>query len=159
MKKTVLFFAMLAAGFANAGIRTDYANVVSSTPVYERSVMQQCVNVPVTRVEETSDDERVGGSIVGGVLGGVLGHQIGKGHGRDAATVAGAIAGTLAGHSMAERPSVTTGTRRECREEGRRNLVGYSVTYDYHGEQSTIQMSYDPGPTLEVQVSVQPIIR
>lgn len=159
MKKTFLLMALLVAGSAQAGTHTEFARVIRSTPIYERSITETCTDVPVTRVQESSPGDTTAGAIVGGVLGGVIGHQFGGGRGKDVATVAGAIAGTMAGRSVAEQPRTSTTYQRECQQQPQSNLVGYSVTYDFHGEQNTIRMPYDPGNRLEMRVTVDPVIR
>lgn len=150
---------LLTAVGAQAASQIEYARVISSTPIYERGISRECTDIPVTRMENPTDESRLGGSIVGGIVGGLLGHQIGKGSGRDVATVAGAIAGTVTGRNLADHPSITETTRQECRSEERRNLVGYSVRYDFHGEQRVMEMPHDPGSQIEMRVSAEPIFR
>ena len=36
-------------------------------------------------------------------------------------------------------------------------IVGYRVTYEYHGHLYTTVLPYDPGPRMPVQVSVAPV--
>lgn len=159
MKFLLPLLPLFAVATASAATTTEYAKVVSATPVYERSITQHCEDIPVTQVEESTEQGRTTGAVVGGLLGGVVGHQFGGGHGKTAATVAGAIAGSLAGRSLADRPSVSTSTRRECHDVAHSELTGYSVVYEFRGTRGTVQMPYDPGNRLEMQVSIEPVIR
>jgi hypothetical protein len=83
-----------------------------------------------------------------------LGNTIGHGTGRFAATGVGAIAGAAVGDNIETRggqpmpvQNCTTQTTYENR------TVGYNVQYEYAGKQYNVQMPYDPGPTIQLQVS------
>ena len=138
-----------------------------------RSVEPQYESVSVPRKECSSHwvNERrpvgrheYGGAVIGGVAGAVIGNQVGKGHGREAATAVGAVVGALAGDRLANRDrweryedvprEVTT-----CRtvHEVQTRIVGYQVNYEYRGQHFTTLMHENPGPTLQVRVSVDPV--
>lgn len=107
-----------------------------------------CAQQPVrTRAIRRGDD---GAALVGGIVGGIIGHNIG--HGRRGSTVAGAIVGAAVGQSLTSdrRESYETVTyRSRCvertRYEMRRTLVGYDVTYRFHGRLYTTRMQHRPG--------------
>ncbi len=126
------------------------------------------------------DQERqYGGAIVGGLAGGVLGHQVGGGAGKDAATALGVVLGAIAGDRLAnqnvqnvrgqyDRGQYDRGQyEREQREVQRCHTVydtqarvtGYRVTYEYQGQPYTTVMRNNPGRSLAVRVSVDPIER
>jgi uncharacterized protein YcfJ len=48
-----------------------------------------------------------------------------------------------------------------CRdvEDVQTQIVGYQVTYDYHGQQFTTLMHENPGRFVQVRVSVDPVGR
>jgi uncharacterized protein YcfJ len=43
--------------------------------------------------------------------------------------------------------------------EVQQRVTGYQVTYDYRGQQFSTVLPQDPGPTLQVRVSVDPVVR
>ena len=131
--------------------------------------------------EEYYNEPRSGigaGTVLGAIVGGAIGHQFGNSSGgRDRGTAAGAIIGGLIGHD-AERNSVS-GYRRASRDvvevdrvpvtrevqrcrtvsDDREEVEGYDVRYSYHGREYVTRMSYNPGPTLPVNVEVRPLSR
>ena len=107
-----------------------------------------------------------GGAVVGGLAGAILGNQVGRGHGREAATAVGAVVGALAGDRIAngdrqEQYEVAQREVTSCRtvSEVQARLTGYRVTYDYRGQQYSTFMRENPGPSLQVRVSVDPVVR
>jgi uncharacterized protein YcfJ len=124
------------------------------------------------------------GAVLGAIIGGVVGHQFGNSSGgRDHGTAAGAIVGGLIGNSVEKEnsrgDSVDSGYRRASRDEvqveripvtrdvqrcnvvseSRDEIRGYDVRYRYHDQEYTTRMSYDPGPTIPVNVEVRPAYR
>jgi len=118
------------------------------------------------------------GTVLGAIVGGAIGHQFGNSSGgRDHGTAAGAIIGGLIGHD-AERNS-DYGYRRVSREvvevdrvpvmrdvqrcrtvsDDREEVAAYDVRYSYQGREYVTRMSYNPGPTLPVNVEVRPLSR
>ena len=180
MKRLVI--ASLCAGAllgAHAETYTDNARVRSADPQYEN------INVPRNEcsshwINESgnrsgySQDRQYGGAIVGGLAGGVLGHQVGGGTGKDAATALGVVLGALAGDRLANRDqrgqyangqyedgqyeSVQREVKR-CRtvNDTQTRITGYRVAYEYRGQHFTTFMRSNPGNSLPVRVSVEPI--
>lgn len=146
----------------------DNARVRSVEPQYESVSVprQECNSQWVSEVRRTSGGQHYGGAVVGGVAGALLGNQIGKGHGREAATAVGAVVGAFAGDRIANRDrwdqyeeaprEVTT-----CRavSDVQTRVAGYRVNYEYRGQQFTTLMRENPGPSLQVRVSVDPVER
>lgn len=134
---------------------SETARVISSTPVIQQVAVprQVCSQQPVV-VEGPRTSGA--GSVIGAIAGGLLGNTIGHGGGRAAATALGVMGGALVGNSVEAQGSpgyvqnaqaCTTQTTYENR------TVAYNVTYEYNGQQYTVQMPQDPGPTLRLQVS------
>lgn len=163
---------------ANAQTYTDHARVRSAEPQYE--------NINVPRNECTSQwinehggrsapdrqvgqDRQYGGAIVGGLAGGVIGHQIGGGAGKDAATALGVVLGAITGDRLENRNPraqyddgrYETAQRevKRCRTvyDAQTRITGYRVTYDYRGQSYTTVMRNNPGNSLPVRVTVDPI--
>jgi uncharacterized protein YcfJ len=129
--------------------------------------------------EEYYNEPRSGigaGTVLGAIVGGAIGHQFGNSSGgRDHGTAAGAIIGGLIGHDAernsgsgyrrvsgdvveVDRVPVTRDVQR-CRtvSDDRDEVAGYDVRYSYQGREYVTRMSYNPGPTLPVNVEVRPL--
>jgi len=151
-----------AAVVAHAQPYLDNARVTSVEPQYESVSVprQQCSNQWVS--EPRRDRGRdYGGAVLGGIVGGLIGNQVGGGHGREAATAVGAVVGAFAGNNLANRdrwqqPVPMSREVTTCRdvEDVQARLVGYQVTYDYHGQQYSTLMQENPGRFVPVRVSV-----
>jgi len=170
MKRLVLAASIATALVAaHADSFIDNARVRSSEPQYENVSVprEECTQQYVTETQRTAPSgPSVGGMIVGGVAGGVLGHQVGNGRGRDAATAVGAVVGALAGdrigratngpEQVQEVPRQVTSCRTVNEVQSR--ITGYRVNYDYRGQNYTTMMRENPGPNLQVRVSIDPIV-
>lgn len=167
MKRLALATVLSAAALAaHAEPFYDHARVRSVEPQYEGVTVprEECSRHWVNERRRAGQPHHYGGAVIGGVAGALLGNQVGKGHGREAATALGAVVGAMAGDRMANRErwepyedvprEVTT-----CRtvNEVQSRLVGYHVTYEYRGQQFTTLMRDNPGPTVRVRVSVDPV--
>lgn len=152
--------------------------VLSATPTYRETQVpkQQChtENVPVEYEEQEPTTQEVpndeprrlsgGGAVLGGLGGALAGHQVGNGSGRQLATLIGLVGGAMAGSRMgSDIPPATrtitvmqtvTRTRYEQRErcetvnETSREVVNYSVTFNYKGQLHTTVLPYDPGSSI-----------
>jgi uncharacterized protein YcfJ len=113
---------------------------------------------------EAPQGRNYGGAVVGGIAGALIGNQVGGGHGREAATAIGAVVGAMTGDNIANR-DVAYGYREVPREvttcrtvqDVRQQLTGYRVDYEYHGQVYSTFMREQPGSTLRVRVSVDPV--
>lgn len=172
MRVSTMIFPLIAGMAVSAcavaehrpgGVEYDYAEVVSSQPIYDT------VRVPTSR--EVCWDEQVhyvdrgrgsaAGTILGGLIGGVAGHQIGSGSGNTAATVVGTLAGAAIGNNATRGPGRHYTTIEErCRIERdyheEHRLSGYRVTYLYNGQTYTTRTRHDPGEYIRVRVAVSP---
>jgi len=156
MKKSVLVSALgvLAAfGSGTAGAE-EVGRVISSSPVVQQVAMprQVCNNQPMAVQQPNSGT----GAVVGGLAGGAMGNAIssGSGSGRAAATVLGVIGGALLGNSIENSGSRAQNVQQCSTQTFYENrTVGYNVRYEYAGREYSVQMPYDPGPTIRLQVS------
>ncbi len=167
--KRLALVSLLATAVVGAYAETyvDNARVRSVDPQYES------VNIPHEECNRqwVNEPRRVGrhdygGAVVGGVAGALLGNQVGRGHGREAATAVGAVVGAFAADRIANRDrwdqyeevprEVST-----CRtvNEVQTRIVGYQVNYEYRGQHFSTLMRENPGPFLQVRVSVDPVGR
>lgn len=144
---TALLLPIAAMAVSNNVLEdsTDYAKVLNVTPLNGQPIARQVCG-PVT-YSPPAEHNGVG-AIVGGLTGALVGSRFGGGHGRDAATVAGAVGGAMLGDRIGSGDSVA---REQCNtvyEPG--PPAGYQVTYDYHGQLSTITLNHAPGEYLRL---------
>ena len=170
--KRVALLSLLAAAAAGAMAQpqafVDNARVRGVEPQYESVQMprEECSSQWVNEARPVQASPNYGGLAIGAVVGGLLGNQVGKGHGKEAATAAGAVAGAVVGNNVAnngQQPQYAESQRevRNCRQvmDVQNRLTGYRVNYEYHGQQYTTLMRENPGPNLQVRVSVEPMER
>lgn len=168
--KRLALVCLLATGVVGLHAETffDNARVRSVEPQYENVTVprEECASHWVNEVRRTGGGPDYGGAVIGGVAGALLGNQVGRGHGREAATAVGAVVGAVTGDRLAN------GDRREAYEEVPRQvttcrtvsdvqsrIAGYRVDYEYRGQHYSTLMRENPGPNLQVRVSVDPVGR
>lgn len=155
MKQTVLLAAMGAIGLiaSTAASAQEVGRVISSTPVIQQVPVsrQVCSQQPVAVQQPQSSGAA---PLVGAVVGGLLGNTIGGGGGRAAATGLGVIAGAMVGDSMGRQQAYAAQPVAQCAMQTtyENRTVGYNVQYEYAGKTYNVQMPYDPGPTIKLQV-------
>src|SRR4051812_37545781 len=156
MKQAVLVSAMgamglLAAGAASAQQQQEVGRVLSSTPVVQQvPVNRQVCNQQAVQVQQPTSGA---GAVIGGIVGGLLGNTVGGGIGRAAATGVGVVAGAAVGNSMEQRNGYAQPVAQCATQTTYENrTVAYNVQYEYAGKQYTVQMPYDPGPTIQLQI-------
>ncbi len=167
--KRLSLFCLLATGVIGLHAETfiDNARVRSVDPQYENVAVprNECSSRWVNETRQVAGfGQQYGGTIVGGVAGALLGNQVGRGHGREAATALGAVVGAFAGDRLSngnfqdqyqQVPREVTQCRTVSDVQAR--LTGYRVNYDYHGQTYTTLMRENPGSSLAVRVSVEPV--
>lgn len=170
MKRFALV-CLLATGVVAVQAETfyDQARVRSAEPQYENISVprNECTTQVVNETRQVGGGgQNYGGAVVGGVAGALLGNQVGKGHGREAATAVGAVVGAFTGDRIAnqnrqDQYEVVPREVTSCRtvNDVQARVAGYRVTYDYRGQQYTTMMRENPGPSLQVRVSVDPVVR
>ena len=154
MKQTLLFAALGLVGLGAAA--QEVGNVISSVPVVQQvQVPRQVCSQPAPVMAPPTSG---GGGLVGALVGGGIGSTIGHGTGNAAAILAGTVIGAIAGNNVEAgnlQAQAAAQSMPQCMTEMtlENRIVGYNVTYDYAGRQNTVQMPYDPGPTVRLQVS------
>ena len=144
----------------------DTARVRTVEPQYENVSIprQECTRQVVNEVRQVNAGPQYGGAIIGGVAGALVGNQVGKGHGREAATALGAVVGAFGGNALANRDAQYQEVPREvtsCRtvNDVQTRINGYRVGYDYRGHAYSTVLRDNPGPALQVRVSVDPVVQ
>jgi uncharacterized protein YcfJ len=139
----------------------DRARVISSTPIYQQvnEPQRQCWNETVSDSYQPQQ-RSYGGAILGGLVGGLLGNTVGQGNGRTAAAAVGAVTGALVGNNISNNNNDNSGDYaprqvQRCREVDNYHQVvsGYSVDYQYHGQDYNTTLPYDPGKYVNLDVS------
>ncbi|MDB5871821.1 MAG: glycine zipper protein [Ramlibacter sp.] len=155
MKKAVLFSAMgMLASFANMAGAQEVGRVLSSTPVVQQVPVQRqvCSAQPMAVQQPNSG----GGGVIGALAGGAIGNQMGHGDGRAAATIIGLVGGALLGNRIESNNSAAQVQNvQQCGTQTvyENRTVGYNVAYEYAGKQYNVQMPYDPGQTIRLQLT------
>ncbi len=156
---------------AMADRQVDFANVLSSTPIYEtiskRVPVEQC-RIETVRYEVNNNRRSSTGTIVGSLIGGAIGNRLGNGKSNKRV---GAVAGALLGASIANdiSRSRSRNNSQYVYEDVERcdtyyeveqfdKLVGYDVTYEYNGNTYRTRTSRDPGDQIKIAVSVRPLL-
>ena len=155
MKRTLLVSALGVIGLvsATAASAQEIGRVISSTPVVQQVAVsrQVCNQQPVAMQQPQSSG---GGALIGAIAGGLLGHTVGGGAGRAVATGIGAVAGAAVGDNMENRNSAYAQPVAQCSMQTsyENRTMGYNVQYEYAGKTFNVQMPYDPGPTIKLQI-------
>ena len=171
MKRLAITLVCAAGAFtAQANTFFDNARVRSAEPQYENVAVprEECRNEWVNQPQRGySNSPNYGGVVLGALAGGVVGNQVTRGQGgREAATALGALVGAFAGDRIAgnnnyryeqAQESQRQVTRCQVVNDVQAHLTGYNVAYDYRGQTYTTSMRENPGPYLQVRVSVDPV--
>ncbi|MBC7437273.1 MAG: glycine zipper 2TM domain-containing protein [Bdellovibrionales bacterium] len=164
----IALLAATAAAGANAQTFIDYARVRSVDPQFETIQVPRnvCTNEVFNETRAIGGERQYGGAVIGGLAGGVLGNQVGRGSGRSAATALGVVLGAVAGDRIGNRNQFERyeNVPREvqtCRtvNDVQQRPAGFRVSYDYRGQQYTTVLPNNPGPNLQVRVSVEPVVQ
>jgi len=159
------------AKVALAATTYDTAQVVSTTPIYHTveitTPRRECREEEVTRQERRRDrSDSATPEILGAVIGGALGNAVGHSTTNSkVGTVVGAVLGGTIAHDIDnanhEHDTVTTQTVERCRNVASTHqedkLVGYDVRYRYNGNEQTVRMDHDPGDTVKIRVTAEPV--
>lgn len=162
MKRPLAIASLLLTQYAAAdhSSRSQFADVTHIESVYEEIAFEEprehCWDETVSyeRQNETTTP------LLGALLGGVIGHQVGHGSSnKKVGAFVGAGLGAAIG-SQAARGERRYHVEHHCEtvydKQWKRELVGYDVTYRYHGVEYQARMPHDPGKQLRVHVSVTP---
>lgn len=155
MNKAILAVAVVSAGALGAGAAQaqETGRVISSTPVIQQVAVPRQVCTQ-EQVSTSAGGTSGGGAVVGAIVGGLLGNTVGGGSGRLLATGVGAVAGAAVGdHVEAGQQAPRTVQNCSTQTTYENRTVGYNVQYEFNGKQYNVQLPYDPGPTIKLQVS------
>jgi len=97
-------------------------------------------------------------AIAGAIIGGILGHQVGGGRGKDIATAGGAVAGAVVGSQIGRGSSAPQERDvQRCENVPSQAKPDYwDVTYNFRGQEHSVQMTSAPGPTVTVNSEGEP---
>lgn len=160
------------------GAAYDWAKVVDVAPIIGESSRpvhrEQCWDEPVRERYVYDDYRRPRGSagpVLGAIVGGVVGNQFGSGSGKVAMTAAGAALGhaiardsqryddryAYSRHPGYERVTYAERCRTVTDYVRDERVMGYDVTYRYHGQTYRTRTDYHPGDRIRVRVDVTPM--
>lgn len=166
---SIAVVSLLATAGGHAATSYEYAQVLSSTPIYRvveiTTPRQECWQEEVVRQQARRSESATPG-LLGMVIGGALGNAVGS---HKSSQRVGAVVGAVLGGSIArdivrnnDSGTVYVDTVERCRTVNaahqEEKLVGYDVSYSYNGSQHTVRMPEDPGETLRVRVDVEPVL-
>lgn len=162
---------LLLPALAFSATTYERARVVSVDPIYEiishEVPVEQCREEQVRYSEPVYARGSVTGPILGAIIGGAIGNAVGHHKSnKQVGTIVGAILGGSIGADISRRHRAASApvsyrteqvceVVREVREEER--LAGYNVSYVYAGTTYSTRMQRDPGPSVRVRVSVNPV--
>lgn len=155
MKNLSMKVALIAAASLSSALALaqEVGRVISSTPI----VQQVAVAREVCSVEQMGVQRpRSGaGAVMGALAGGAIGNAMGDGGGRAAATMLGLIGGAMIGDRIENSEPYAQQPMRQCTTQHiyEPRTTAYSVVYEYAGRQYNVQMPYDPGPTIQLQIT------
>lgn len=151
MKKLLLLSAALVS--CGLSLAQEQGQVISSTPVVQQVAIprQVCTNEQVAVQQSKSG----AGALMGAIAGGAMGNAVGGGSGKAAATVLGIIGGAAIGDNIEGSPQTQFQNVQRCRTQTfyENRVVAYNVAYEYAGRQYSVQMPYDPGPNIQLQIT------
>ena len=151
MKRMVWAACLLACAATSSA--QDLGRVLSSTPVIAQvQVPRQVCSV---EPQQISGQKSGAGAALGAVAGGAVGNSIGHGGGRAAATMLGIVGGLMIGDRIEGPATVQTQNVQRCTTQTmlENRVTAYQVVYEYAGKQYSVQMPYDPGPYVKLQVA------
>ncbi len=131
----------------------DLGRVLSSTPlVTQVQVPRQVCSV---ESQQISGQKSGAGAALGAVAGGAVGNSIGHGSGRAAATMLGIVGGLMIGDRIEGPPAAQTQNVQRCTTQTmiENRVSTWQVVYEYAGKQYSVQMPYDPGPYVKLQIA------
>lgn len=151
MKRTLWAAGLLVC--AATSWAQDLGRVLSSAPVIAQvQVPRQICSM---ESQQINGQKSGAGAALGAVAGGAVGNSIGHGGGRAAATMLGIVGGLMIGDRVEGPATVQTQNVQRCTTQNmiENRVTAYQVTYEYAGKQYTVQMPYDPGPYVKLQIA------
>ena len=151
MKKLAfLSTAMLLSGLC---LGQELGRVISSTPIIEQVGVPR--QVCATEQVEVQQPRSGAGALIGAIAGGAMGNAVGSGGGKAVATMIGIMGGAIVGDRVEGAPPAQGQAVQRCGVQTfyENRPVAYNVLYEFAGKQYTVQMPYDPGPTIRLQIT------
>lgn len=149
-KRWVLAAAMLASGLSLA---QEAGRVIATTAIVQQMAVPR--QVCTTEQVAVQQPKSGAGAVMGAIAGGAIGNAVGSGPGQAAATMIGIVGGSVLGDKIEGSPAAQLQNVQRCSMQTvyeNRGVV-YNVVYEYAGKQYTVQLPYDPGKTIALQVS------
>ncbi len=151
MKKLLLLSAALVS--SGLSLAQDMGHVMSATPVIQQVGVPRkvCSNEQVAVQQPKSG----AGALMGAIAGGAMGNAVGGGAGKAAATMIGIFGGAVVGDRIEGAPETQVQTVQHCSMQTiyENRTVAYNVAYEYAGKHYSVQMPYDPGPSIALQIT------
>jgi len=136
-----------------------YEAKVTSARAVVATPGQRCWVEPGQAVKPQSTTS-VPGAVIGAVLGGILGHEVGgKGTSQNVATVGGAALGGFAGANIGKLGIGQTAQPQDvqrCENVPSQVPTYWEVTYDFENVEHHVQMTTQPGATVQVNERGEP---
>ena len=120
-----------------------FARVIEARPIYQRietQVPQQACHYETVAYREPGRSSSYTGAVVGGLIGAAVGHEVSRNR--------------SGGGTTHYRDEQVCHTRYQT--EYSQRVVGYDVTYQYHGQYYQTRTSQHPGDRIPVDVHVRP---
>lgn len=147
------WMALGLAAVAGVAMADDTARVLSCTPVVQQVPVarQVCTTQPVAVAPQRTG----AGALMGALAGGAMGNAVGGGSGRAAATLIGVLGGAMIGDQIEGGGAAQIQNVQQCSTQTmyEERVVAWNVVYEYGGQQHSVQMERDPGPTLELRIA------
>lgn len=164
MRKYIFGYLLIASSAVaeHDSSRNVYAKVTHVEPIYEQVAYHQ----PRERCWEQTVAHRRGGTtapILGAIIGGALGNELGhhKSNKKVGAFVGAALGASIAADVARRQQRTDYHVEQHCEivddTEYRQEVVGYHVTYRYHGAIYHTRLPYHPGERIRVRVEVTPL--
>jgi len=151
MKKLLLLSAALVS--SGLCLAQDMGHVISSTPVIQQVGVPRkvCTNEQVAIQQPKSG----AGALMGAIAGGAMGNAVGGGGGKAAATMIGIFGGAVVGDRIEGASETQVQNVQHCTMQTfyENRTVAYNVDYEYAGKHYSVQMPYDPGPSIALQIT------
>ncbi len=160
MKRLMPLLMIAISSSAMAGHdQADYARVTSAVPVYEQ-VRHEVPREHCWQETVSYESRRHSAApLVGAIIGGLIGNHVSSDRDASLGTFLGAGVGAAIG-SHSQRRERHHHIEERCDTvydvEWHEEVVGYDVTYRYHGRNYKTRLPYDPGKRLRINVSVTP---
>ncbi len=146
--------------FADHNAHKQFAQVTRVDPVYEEVAFEEPREYCWDETVYYEQRKNSAAPLLGAIIGGVIGHNVGHGSSNKkmGAFVGAGVGAAIGSHSA--RDDGHYHVERRCEtvydRHWKKELVGYDVTYRYHGVEYQTRLPEHPGKKLRVNVTVTP---